>query len=70
MWKYAHELMKRFRAEIASGNILCRDIVNVNWMDQNQVKEYREGQKHADCRKLTGRTAKLVGEIIELATAV
>jgi hypothetical protein len=42
----------------------------VNWMDQNQVKEYRQGQKHQDCRKLTGRTAKLVGEIIERATAV
>ncbi len=70
MWKYAHEFMKRFRGEIANGNILCRDIVGVNWMDQNQVKEYREGQKHAHCRKLTGGTAKLVGEIIERATAV
>jgi len=70
MWKYAHELMKRFKGEIANGTILCRDIVNVNWMDQNQVKEYRQGQKHKDCRKLTGRTAKLVGEIIERATAV
>jgi hypothetical protein len=62
--------MKRFRGEIANGHILCRDIVNVNWMDQNQVKDYRHGQKHKDCRKLTGRTAKLVGEIIERATAV
>jgi hypothetical protein len=62
--------MKRFKGEIADGSILCRDIVNVNWMDQNQVKEYRQGQKHQECRKLTGRTAKLVGEIIERATAV
>ena len=69
MWKYAHELMKRFNGEIAGGSILCRDIVNVDWMDQNQVKEYRQGQKHMDCRKLTGRTAKLVGEIIEGAMA-
>jgi hypothetical protein len=62
--------MKRFKGEIANGSILCRDIVNVNWMDQNQVKEYREGQKHKDCRKLTARTAKIVGEIIERAMAV
>ncbi len=65
MWKYAHEFMKRFKGEIAGGNILCRDIVNVNWVDQNQVKEYREGEKREYCKKLTGRTAKLLGEIIE-----
>ena len=70
MWKYAHELMKRFKGEIANGNILCRDIVGVNWMDPSQVKEYRQGQKHQDCRELTSRTAKVVGEIIERATAV
>lgn len=68
MWKYAHELMKRFKGEITNGSILCKDIVGVNWMDQNQVKEYRQGQKHKNCRVLTGRTAKLVGEIIERAT--
>jgi C_GCAxxG_C_C family probable redox protein len=70
MWKYSHDFMKRFREEIANGSIICRDIVNVNWMDQNQVKEYREGQKRRDCKKLTGRTAKLVGEIIERTIAV
>ena len=69
MWKYANELIKRFKGEIANGNIHCRDIVGVNWMDHNQVKEYRRGQKHKDCRVLTGRTAKLVGEIIEQAMA-
>ena len=69
MWKYAHEVMKRFKGEIANGSILCKDIVNVNWMDQNQVKEYREGPKRENCKKLTSRTAKLIGEIIEQATA-
>jgi C_GCAxxG_C_C family probable redox protein len=70
MWKYAHEFMKRFREEITGGSILCRDIAHVNWMDQNQVKEYREGQKKKDCKKLTGKTARLVGEIIEKSTAL
>lgn len=70
MWKCAHEFMKRFREEITRGSILCRDIANVNWMDQNQVKEYREGQKREDCKKLTGKTARLIGEIIERAMAV
>ena len=69
MWKYAHEFMKRFKGEITNGNILCRDIVNVNWMDPNEVKEYRQGEKHVTCRALTGKTAKLLGEIIERATA-
>jgi C_GCAxxG_C_C family probable redox protein len=43
MWKCAHELIRRFKGEIGKDTILCRDIVNVNWMDQNQVKEYRQG---------------------------
>jgi hypothetical protein len=70
MWKNAHEFMKRFKGEIASGSILCKDIVNVNWMDQNQLKEYRKGEKREYCKKLTGKTAKLIGEIIERAMAV
>jgi C_GCAxxG_C_C family probable redox protein len=70
MLKYAHEFMKRFREEITGGSILCRDIVNVNWTDQNQVKEYREGEKREYCKKLTGKTVKLIGEIIERAIAV
>jgi len=34
------------------------------------AKEYLEGQKREDCKKLTGRTARLIGEIIERAIAV
>jgi hypothetical protein len=37
-------------------------------MDQNQVKEYRQGQKKEYCKALTGKTARLIGELIEQAT--
>ncbi len=67
MWKFAHELLKCFRGEITGGKILCKDIIGVNWMDQTQVKEYREGRKRQDCRKLTAKTARLIGEIIDRA---
>ena len=70
MWKYAHEFMKRFREDVANGTILCRDIVKINWMDEMEVKEYRTGPKRDLCRKLTGRTARILGEIIERAAAV
>jgi hypothetical protein len=41
----------------------------VDWMDFNQVKSYRGSDKFEYCRVLTGKTAKLVGEIIEKAQA-
>jgi C_GCAxxG_C_C family probable redox protein len=69
MWKFAHEFMRRFREEVTDGKILCRDIVDVNWMDQNQVKEYRQGQKKVYCKTLTGKTARLIGEIIDQAAS-
>jgi C_GCAxxG_C_C family probable redox protein len=69
MWMHARELVKRFRMEIAGGHILCRDIAAVDWTDPDQVKAYRGGPKREICRKLTGRTARLVGEIIERAGA-
>jgi hypothetical protein len=61
--------MKRFRGEVTDDKILCRDLVNVDWMDFNQVKSYRGSDKFEYCRVLTGKTAKLVGEIIEKAQA-
>ncbi len=69
MWIDARELVRRFRTEIAGGHILCRDIVAVDWTDPDQVRAYREGPKREICRKLTGHTARLVGEIIEKARA-
>jgi len=69
MWKYSREFLKRFGKEIAGGSILCRDIVQVNWMDPAQVKEYYQGEKYNKCKTLTGKTAGLIGELIERTKA-
>jgi len=65
MWMFSREFLKRFQKEITGDSLLCRDIVQVNWTDPAQVKEYRQGEKVAKCRILTGRTAALIGELIE-----
>jgi C_GCAxxG_C_C family probable redox protein len=67
MWVYSREFLKRFQKEIVGGSFLCRDIVQVNWADPAQVKEYREGEKALKCKTLTGKTAGLIGELIERA---
>jgi C_GCAxxG_C_C family probable redox protein len=67
MWTYSQEFLKRFKKEIAGGSILCRDIAKVDWADQAQVKEYRKGETFLKCRTLTGKTAELIGELIERA---
>ena len=67
MWIYSREFLKRFQNEIAGGTLICRDIAKVDWMDPNQVKDYRKGDKIALCRSLTGQTACLIGELIERA---
>jgi C_GCAxxG_C_C family probable redox protein len=69
MWKYSREFLKRFGKEIAGGSILCRDIVQVNWLDPAQVKEYGQGEKFLKCKTLVGKTAGLIGELIERAKA-
>ena len=67
MWKYAARFMRIFRKEIAAGGILCRDIAGVDWRNPDQVRAFREGGKFIACRSLTGKTAKLLGEILESA---
>jgi len=67
MWKYSREFLKRFENEITGGGILCRDIVQVNWADPVQVKEYYQGEKFSKCKTLVGKTADLIGELIERA---
>jgi len=69
MWVYSREFLKRFQKEIAGGSFLCRDIVQVNWVDPAQVKEYQQGIKFVKCKILTGKTAELIGELIERAKA-
>lgn len=65
MWKSSRIFMKRFRDEVTDDKILCRDLVNVDWTDLNQVKSYRGSDKYEYCRVITGKTAKLIGEIME-----
>jgi len=67
MWKSCRIFLKRFREEVTDDKILCRDLVNVDWMDLNQIKSYRGSDKFEYCRMLTGKTAKIVGEILEKA---
>ena len=67
MWIYSREFLKRFRKEIAGGSIFCRDIAQTNWADPAQVKEYGQGEKFLKCKTLVGKTAGLIGELIERA---
>ncbi len=67
MWAYSREFLKRFKKEIAGGSILCRDIAQTNWADPVQVKEFGRGEKFLKCKTLVGKTADLVGELIERA---
>ena len=69
MWIYSREFLKRFGNEIAGGGILCRDIVQVNWANPAQVKEYYQGEKLIKCKTLVGKTAGLIGELIERTKA-
>jgi C_GCAxxG_C_C family probable redox protein len=65
MWKHSGMFMKRFREQVSDGKLLCRDIAGVNWRDQDQVKKYNEGEKFRSCQILAGKTAKLIGELLE-----
>jgi C_GCAxxG_C_C family probable redox protein len=67
MWKYSREFLKGFQKDIAGGGILCRDIAQTNWADPTQVKEYGQGEKFLKCKTLVGKTAELIGELIERA---
>lgn len=65
MWIFSREFLKRFEKEIAGDGIRCRDIVQTNWADPTQVKEYYQGEKYNQCKTLVGKTAGLIGELIE-----
>lgn len=65
MWKCSSLFMKRFKEEVAEGKLLCRDIAGVNWRDREQAKKFQEGEKFRSCQALAGKTAKIVGELME-----
>jgi C_GCAxxG_C_C family probable redox protein len=65
MWKYSGLFMKRFKEEVAGGKLLCRDIAGVDWRDKDQTTEYYKGGKFTSCQVLAGKTARIIGELLE-----
>jgi len=65
IWKCTSLFMKRFREEVAEGKLLCRDIAGVNWRDRDQVTKYYGGEKLKSCQALAGKTARILGELLE-----
>ena len=69
MWFYAHEVLERFRKEIAKdyGSILCREIARINWKDREQTRNFYKSEKALECGRIVGDTAALAGELLERA---
>jgi hypothetical protein len=67
MWHFTREFTNRFSREIGGGSILCRDIIQVDWTNRDQVREFYRG-KSRKCIELVGKTARLLGETIEKIT--
>jgi C_GCAxxG_C_C family probable redox protein len=67
MWPYAHEVLERFKQEIAKnhGSILCREIARVDWKDREQARSFYKSEKALECGRIVGDTAMLVGELLE-----
>jgi C_GCAxxG_C_C family probable redox protein len=65
MWRYSDIFIRRFKEEVSNGKTLCRDIAGVDWRRRDQVKKYQEGEKRSECSIITGKTAKIVGELLE-----
>ncbi|MHB9098167.1 MAG: hypothetical protein ACYC5X_10150 [Syntrophales bacterium] len=64
MRSYSGHLMQRFRDDEGNGKILCRDVVSGNWRDPGQVKRFPESNERLECHFLTGKTTKIVGELM------
>jgi C_GCAxxG_C_C family probable redox protein len=71
MWTYTREFLKRFREEIVKNHagIRCWDIVQVDWTDRAQAKNFYTSGKTRECSRIVGETAKLIGEMIERSNA-
>jgi C_GCAxxG_C_C family probable redox protein len=65
MWSYSQEFLRCFREEIVQGSILCRDIIGVDWKDKNQIRDHFKGETRRECLRITGETAKIVGEMLD-----
>jgi C_GCAxxG_C_C family probable redox protein len=65
MWSHIQRFIDRFEREIGRGSIYCRDIAGADWRDLEAVKAFYRSEKLLDCRRLTGETARLLGEFLE-----
>jgi len=65
MWKYSSLFVKRFKEEVTGGKLLCRDIAGVDWRDRDQTAEYYKGEKFRSCQDLSGKTARIIGDLLE-----
>jgi C_GCAxxG_C_C family probable redox protein len=65
IWKYSGLFLKRFKEEVTAGKLLCRDIAGVDWRDRDQTTEYYKGEKLRSCQALSGKTARIIGELLE-----
>lgn len=65
MWSFSQKLQRRFREEIGRGSILCRDLIGVDWSDREQARNFHSSEKYGECLRITGETARIVGEMID-----
>jgi len=65
MWKYSSIFIRRFKEEATDGKTLCRNIAGVDWRNQDQVRKFHEGEKFRSCQTLTGKAARIIGELLE-----
>jgi C_GCAxxG_C_C family probable redox protein len=67
MWKTSVILYKRFEKEVAQeyGGVNCFDIAGVDWKNPEQTKAFYTGEKRFECSRNTGKTARILGEVIE-----
>ncbi len=65
MWKTSSIFIKRFKEEVTEGKLLCREIAGVDWRDRDQVTQFHEGKGYRSCQVLAGRTARIIGDLLE-----
>ena len=65
--KACSEFYKRFQDEVMAewGSVNCRDITGVDWKDPVQMKAFRREGGRLRCANSTGKTARILGEILE-----
>ncbi|HID29051.1 MAG TPA: C_GCAxxG_C_C family protein [Desulfobacterales bacterium] len=67
LWKACREFYSRFEIEVAGkySGMNCQDIAGVDWSDREQARAFYKGEGVVECRKNTGKAARILGEILE-----